>query len=34
MAGDKEKFLACGLDGYIAKPLDIDQLSDIVATYL
>jgi len=34
MAGDKEKFLACGLDGYIAKPLDINQLSAIVAKYL
>jgi len=30
MTGDKEKFLAAGMDGYIAKPVDMDQLKEII----
>lgn len=28
LKGDKEKFLANGMDGYISKPIDINELSD------
>ena len=31
MAGDKEKFLAAGMDGYIEKPLDLARLARLVA---
>ncbi|QAZ69309.1 response regulator [Solidesulfovibrio carbinolicus] len=30
MAGDKEKFLAAGMDGYIEKPLDLARLARLV----
>lgn len=30
MVGDKEKFLSYGMDGYIAKPFDINNLKDIL----
>ena len=26
MAGDKEKFLRAGMNGYVAKPIDMDEL--------
>ena len=26
MQGDRERFLAAGFDGYVAKPVDIDEL--------
>ena len=26
MAGDREKYLAVGMDGYVSKPIDRDQL--------
>ena len=26
MKGDREKFIACGMDGYVAKPVHIDKL--------
>ena len=30
MVGDRERCLAAGMDGYLAKPLDIKQLIDVV----
>lgn len=34
MTGDKERFLAAGLDGYISKPIDIDTFVDELNQYL
>ncbi len=34
MRGDKEKTLEAGCDGYIQKPLDIDQLTREIERYL
>jgi two-component system, cell cycle response regulator DivK len=34
MPGDREKALAAGFDGYIAKPIDVRRFSDEVARYL
>jgi CheY-like chemotaxis protein len=31
MAGDQEKFLAVGMDDYIAKPMDFDELGRVLA---
>jgi PAS domain S-box-containing protein len=30
MRGDEERCLACGMDGYVAKPLKIDQLFSVI----
>ena len=34
MRGDQEKTLAAGCDGYIQKPIDVDQLPDQIAGFL
>lgn len=34
MPGDREKALAAGFDGYIAKPIDVRSFPDEVARYL
>ncbi len=34
MAGDRERTLAAGCDGYIAKPIDVDKLPRQVAEFL
>jgi two-component system cell cycle response regulator DivK len=34
MKGDREKTLAAGCDGYIQKPIDVDQLPLQIAKYL
>jgi signal transduction histidine kinase/ActR/RegA family two-component response regulator len=31
MVGDKEKFLAAGMDGYLAKPVDVEGLRTVLA---
>jgi CheY-like chemotaxis protein len=31
MAGDQERFLAAGMDGYLSKPIDRDGLLRMVA---
>ena len=33
MPGDRENFLAQGMDGYLAKPLDKDKLLRLLADY-
>ena len=34
MRGDKEKTLEAGCDGYIQKPLDIDQLTREIERFI
>ena len=34
MVGDKEKALAAGCDGYLVKPLDEDELMNMIAKYI
>jgi two-component system cell cycle response regulator DivK len=33
MQGDRERFLAAGFDGYLSKPVDIDELIATVRRY-
>lgn len=34
MKGDKERFLELGMDGYVAKPIDQDELYSVIKKYL
>lgn len=34
MKGDEERVRAAGCDGYLAKPIDVMKLPEVVATYL
>jgi CheY-like chemotaxis protein len=34
MKGDREKFLDAGCDGYIGKPIDTQELPEVVANFL
>ena len=33
MEGDRERFLAAGFDGYLSKPIDVDELIETVRRY-
>jgi len=33
MQGDRERFLAAGFDGYLSKPVDVDELIETVRRY-
>jgi two-component system cell cycle response regulator DivK len=33
MEGDRERFLAAGFDGYLSKPVDVDELIAVVQRY-
>jgi CheY-like chemotaxis protein len=32
--GDRERFLAAGMDAYIAKPIDVEELYQILGSLL
>lgn len=34
MAGDRERFLSCGMDDYVSKPVDVARLRQVIATNL
>ncbi len=34
MAGDRESFLAAGMNDYIAKPVDMETLQDVIGRYI
>jgi len=33
MSGDKDRFLSVGMDGYLAKPITVDQLRELLLSY-
>jgi CheY-like chemotaxis protein len=34
MQGDQERCLAAGMDGYVSKPIDINQLVSVVESVI
>jgi DNA-binding response OmpR family regulator len=34
MQGDKERFLACGMDGYVSKPIKLEELFSVIANVI
>ena len=34
MAGDREQFLEAGMDGYLSKPMDMEELKKVLARVL
>jgi two-component system cell cycle response regulator DivK len=34
MSGDREKCMEAGADGYVSKPIDVDELLDVMRQYL
>lgn len=34
MRGDRDKAIAAGADDYMAKPIDVDELSEMISKYL
>jgi CheY-like chemotaxis protein len=34
MKGDKERCLAAGMDGYVSKPIDVEQLLAVIESVL
>ena len=33
MRGDRERFIAAGFDGYLSKPVDVDELLETIGRY-
>jgi two-component system sensor histidine kinase/response regulator len=34
MLGDRERFLACGMDGYVSKPIKLEELFSVIANVI
>ena len=33
LSGDKQKYMGAGMDGYLSKPLQLDELIELLKTY-